>query len=112
MYDSFCKYQTALLAEFDRLREEYSFDTVDASAEAKTVCSQLRNKIHKILEPELPKAVVPNPNAELIEALAQRVVGNLMPKRNVAGDHSNGEKELVGHPLAAYSAGQNGRIAV
>src|SRR5467141_3907804 len=41
MYDSFCKYQAALLAEFDSLSEEYKFETVDAAADADTVCARL-----------------------------------------------------------------------
>src|ERR1700757_2115214 len=32
MYESFSHYQRALLAEFDRLSEQYKFETIDASA--------------------------------------------------------------------------------
>src|ERR1700756_2595662 len=69
MYDSFCKYQAALLAEFDRLREEYNFETVDASADADSVCAQLKARILGILESDQPPAVVSKPDEELIEAL-------------------------------------------
>src|SRR6202795_1740410 len=44
MYDSFCNYQAALLAEFDRLSEEFKFETVDASADSGRVFSQLKVK--------------------------------------------------------------------
>src|ERR1700685_536632 len=37
MYDSFCNYQAALLAEFDRLSEEFKFETVDAAADSGSV---------------------------------------------------------------------------
>ena len=50
MYDSFCAYQKALLTEFDRLREEFRFETVDASMEPGAVFSQLRVKILSLLE--------------------------------------------------------------
>src|SRR6202035_5375862 len=39
MYESFRNYQRALLAEFDRLSEQYKFETVDASADPNTVFS-------------------------------------------------------------------------
>ena len=40
MYDSFCNYQAALLAEFDRLSAEFKFETVDASARMRELCSR------------------------------------------------------------------------
>ena len=50
MYESFRTYQTALLAEFDRLGEEYDFKMIDASAEPRVVFAQLRAKILSVLE--------------------------------------------------------------
>jgi dTMP kinase len=50
MYEAFCNYQTALLAEFDRLSEEYGFDTVDASPDPEIVFAILKQRILKILE--------------------------------------------------------------
>ena len=55
MYDSFCNYQAALLAEFDRLSEEYKFETVDASAESRAVCGHLKSKILRLLEEDSRK---------------------------------------------------------
>jgi len=55
MYDSFCSYQAALLAEFDRLSEEYKFETVDASAESKAVCGHLKSRILRLLEEDSRK---------------------------------------------------------
>jgi len=43
MYDSFAT-TIALLSEFDQLGEEYKFDTVDASADADTVCAHLKRR--------------------------------------------------------------------
>jgi dTMP kinase len=50
MYESFCAYQNALLAEFDRLSEEFQFETVDASADPRRVFSQLKVKILNLLD--------------------------------------------------------------
>ncbi|MCI0403718.1 MAG: thymidylate kinase [Acidobacteria bacterium] len=50
MYESFLKYQTALLAEFDRLAEEYKFEVVDASSTVHATFRKLQRKIHRIIE--------------------------------------------------------------
>jgi hypothetical protein len=53
MYDSFCNYQAALLAEFDRLSAEYKFETIDASADVQSVFAQLKSKILNVLDRHL-----------------------------------------------------------
>ena len=50
MYESFRAYQSALLAEFDRLSVEFNFETIDASADAKVVFAQLQAKIQRVLD--------------------------------------------------------------
>jgi dTMP kinase len=57
MYDSFCNYQQALLAEFDRLSLEYNFETVDASAQPKIVFAQLKASILRVLESDSRQAL-------------------------------------------------------
>src|SRR5207245_3056496 len=42
MYDSFRRYQSALLEQFDKLAEEYKFEVIDASPDPRTVFEQLR----------------------------------------------------------------------
>src|SRR5271170_773494 len=42
IYEGFCNYQKSLLAEFERLGAEYSFETVDASRDAKLIFSVLK----------------------------------------------------------------------
>src|SRR5579863_6651351 len=42
MYDSFRKYQTELLTEFERLAKEYNFEVIDATHDARTVFDHLR----------------------------------------------------------------------
>jgi len=62
MYDSFRRYQTALLEQFDRLAEEYGFEVVDASAEVPTVFERLKAGILRVLQAEpkpAPQATAP-----------------------------------------------------
>lgn len=58
MYDSFCSYQAALLTEFDRMSSEFSFEMVDASPDAKTVCEHLKKNILQLLERDSRKSFV------------------------------------------------------
>jgi dTMP kinase len=50
MYESFRKYQTQLLAQFDRLSEEYSFEIVDATHDVQSIFEDLKEKITQVLE--------------------------------------------------------------
>jgi dTMP kinase len=50
MFEGFCNYQRALLSQFDQLSAEYSFETVDASPDARTVFSLLKNRVLSVLE--------------------------------------------------------------
>ena len=50
MYESFRSYQSALLAEFDRLSVEFRFETIDASADVKIVFAQLQARIQRVLD--------------------------------------------------------------
>ena len=55
MYDSFQKYQTALLAQFENLVEEFQFEVVDASQDIPVVFEKLRAGITRVLgEKEQP----------------------------------------------------------
>lgn len=49
MYESFRKYQTSLLAQFDFLAQEYGFQVIDASPDPKTVFSRLKEGIGAVL---------------------------------------------------------------
>jgi dTMP kinase len=52
MYESFRKYQTDLLKQFDVLAEEYEFEVVDATPDARTVFERLRDGIARVLSGE------------------------------------------------------------
>ncbi len=107
MYDSFCNYQAALLAEFDRLSEEFKFDTIDASADSGRVFSQLKVKILALLESDSQKA--------LVSMLEMGAAGRSMPKAEedaiaaAARQYSvTRDLELVSQPFAAHAPHGNG----
>ena len=59
MYESFRKYQTGLLAQFDKLAEEYQFEVIDATQDIRAIFAQLKTGISRVLEgkPEVTPAV-------------------------------------------------------
>jgi len=61
MYESFRRYQTALLAQFDAMAQEYDFTVIDASPDIRTVFERLRAGISRVLkgEPWEPLFAVP-----------------------------------------------------
>ena len=62
MYDSFRKYQTALLQQFDQLAEEFSFDVIDARPEPRVIFEQLKAGIDRILTPPVGRAALAIPS--------------------------------------------------
>lgn len=69
MYESFRSYQTALLAEFEKLGAEYRFDAVDASASVETVFAELKKKVLRILESDSRR--------DYLSALDQPLLGSV-----------------------------------
>jgi dTMP kinase len=112
MYDSFCNYQAALLSEFDSLSQEYKFETVDASADADTVCVHLKKRILGILEPNPAKTFVSNVRTELIEVLTQSVLGNFIAKPNGAEVRAESSTEIGTRPLVTHASQGKGQIAL
>jgi dTMP kinase len=99
IYEGFCNYQAALLAEFDRLAEEYKFEIVDASADAETVCTHLKRKVLEIIEPVHVEA----PEAKLLgafaESLAEKIFANLS-SGNRAPEHRAAQSFPTAPPAA------------
>ncbi len=85
MYESFRKYQGALLSQFEVLGEEYGFDFVDASAGSRTVFEQLKAGIARVLsgEPREPLFAIPRPK-ETAEAPVSNVI-EMPPAKAAAG---------------------------
>ena len=50
MYESFRRYQTSMLEQFDHLAEEYKFKVIDATPEPRKIFEKLRAGITKVLE--------------------------------------------------------------
>jgi thymidylate kinase len=111
MYDSFCKYQGALLSEFDQLGEEYKFATVDASTDADAVCVHLKKRILGILEPTPKETIVSNSCADLIETFTQRVLESLIPQPIRAEVHAGNGMEIASHQHNSAALRRTGWVA-
>jgi dTMP kinase len=106
MYESFRSYQSALLAEFDKLSVEYHFETVDASADVKTVFAELQKKVLRILEGDSRKEFVSKlyeQAAEMSQTRAEAVFAAI-PREVQRTD-----LELLLRSAAAHAASGNGR---
>lgn len=57
LYDSFKKYQSLLIEEFDKMAEEFGFEVVDARKPPDDIQDALRAKILPILKGEITKTV-------------------------------------------------------
>ena len=57
MYESFCKYQAALMAQFDGLAREYGFQVADASQPVDDIFQQLREEIRRVLKKKSASAM-------------------------------------------------------
>jgi dTMP kinase len=62
MYESFRKYQTALLAQFDTLAQEYNFEVIDASADVRTIFGRLQDGIARVLSGEAREPIFSLPD--------------------------------------------------
>jgi len=73
-YDAFVEYQTRLLAQFDAIAEEYSFQRIDATQSIREVFQALKSEIQKVLadmKPIAPEVA----EVELAEAKAESQPG-------------------------------------
>ena len=52
LYDSFKKYQSLLIEEFDKMTEEFNFEVVDARKSPEEIQDELRTKIQQLLTKE------------------------------------------------------------
>jgi dTMP kinase len=113
MFDSFCNYQAALLAEFDRLSAEYKFETVDASTDERTLFSHLKTKILQLLEDDSRDAFLSVLTARSAESRARK-----LKDATVAAERATGERypeqrmipaeNLILSPAAVVAQGTNG----
>jgi dTMP kinase len=74
-YDAFVEYQTRLLAQFDAIAEEYSFQRIDATQSIREVFQALKSELRKVLadmKPIAPEVA----EVELAEAKAESQPGH------------------------------------
>jgi dTMP kinase len=107
MFESFRSYQAALLAEFDRLSAEYSFETIDASPDARDVFALLKTRILEVLAGDSRMSFVPKLASEAKERITAR---NQSPVPVPAAPDAEGasELELVFKPFGGPALRQNG----
>jgi len=60
LYDSFKKYQSLLIKEFDKMAEEFHFEVVDARKSPDEIQAELRSKIQPLLTPYLRSQELPS----------------------------------------------------
>ncbi len=106
MYDSFCSYQAALLAEFDRLGEEFKFEMVDASTGAEKVFELLKAGILRILEVDSRKAYI---SKKYEGSLASTPNGGKEELVAVARSITASEFDLMLRSFTAHASNGNGR---
>jgi dTMP kinase len=104
MYDSFCNYQAALLAEFDRLSQEFKFETVDASGDAHAVFFYLKSKILNLLEADSRSEFLSRISAKAAEGSAR----NAVELSTAATRKAASNPDLIAAPVPAHSSNGNG----
>lgn len=110
MYESFCKYQTALLGQFEKLAEEYAFDVIDATPGIRTIFDHLKDRIGRVLggEPREPLFSMPAPEAATPPPETGKVVEMPAPAAKVAAAAGQ-EGKGVSQPVAKVAEGDSSR---
>jgi dTMP kinase len=60
LYDSFKKYQSLLIEEFDKMAEEFHFEVIDARKSPDEIQAELRSKIQPLLGSNLRSVKLPS----------------------------------------------------
>ena len=63
LYDSFKKYQSLLIEEFDKMTEEYKFEVIDARKSPEEIQEELRHNIQPLLSNQLRSPVLSSDTA-------------------------------------------------
>ncbi len=99
MYESFRRYQSALLEQFDKLAEEYKFKVIDANPEPRKIFEKLRAGIARVVEGE------PAKSAQIAEGTVP-----FNPESRPA--EAEAPKEKAETPLAAKPRGESSSTPV
>jgi len=109
MYESFRNYQTALLAEFEKLGAEYRFEAVDASADVDTVFSELKRKVLRVVESDSRRDYI---GAPIGEAAGIGFANLQEPWASASRELKSRDLEMLLRSAAAHQAAANGnRVA-
>jgi dTMP kinase len=87
MYESFRKYQTGLLSQFDKLAEEYNFDVIDATQDIRTIFEQLKRGIARVLEGKPVPAAVAESSRPAAPQVSQAAAAPPAEPRSPRGIH-------------------------
>lgn len=109
MYESFCNYQRALLDQFDRLSEEYRFETVDAAAEPRTVFAHLQTKVLAILNANSRKEYLSHFYQDLLADIARKEQAKSLAARS---GWDVLKSDFISRENAASAPNGNGKFAV
>jgi dTMP kinase len=71
MYESFRRYQTSMLEQFDHLADEYKFQVIDATPDPRKIFEKLRAGITKVLESGAPRPALEIAPQHSVPAVAQ-----------------------------------------
>ncbi|HEV2233494.1 MAG TPA: thymidylate kinase [Terriglobia bacterium] len=110
MYESFRKYQTSLLAQFDVLAEEYGFEVIDASADTRTVFETLRSGISRVLSGEAREPIFAVPRAKPADEEVERVpVAEVTTAKESRGAEKEEQESKEGkHAVHAFAKAAEG----
>jgi dTMP kinase len=95
MYESFRKYQTDLISQFDRLAEQYRFEVIDAKLDIRAIFDQLKRGISRVLEgkPEVtPAAELARPSPTEISQVAENASPTVAAAAAAAVTSDDGHK--------------------
>ncbi len=114
MYESFRKYQTALLGQFDTLALEYGFEAIDATPDIRTIFGQLKDRIARVLsgEPREPlfavTAPAPEEKLKVVEMPSPSVKAASADAAGLPARHGGPEQageEVASHPMVKAAEG-------
>lgn len=94
MYESFRRYQTSLLEQFDRLAEEYKFKVIDATPEPRKIFEKLKAGITRVLEEH------PRPALEIAPSSPSSLAAAAKPAHTPAPE----EASVDGPPVASEAS--------
>ena len=111
MYEAFCNYQQALIREFDRMRAEYGFETVDAARDPKAVFTFLKGRILSVLEGAMEETSLSEHISARIDRLMQTQAPERRPASGVAAAAAKGFELVPQSPGGAPRASGSGKTA-